>query len=311
MNDLISIIVPTKNAEKTILRTLQSLSKQTYKNIEIINIDCSSDSTKSIVKKFSNKDKRVKCIDSPVVGLAKQRNYGVEIASGEFVIFVDGDDAASPHFVDNLYSEIKKTNSDIVCTNFVHINSETNEILDKKDSNSSIILSGIEACFQLETTRNTQLTLCQGKLLRRTFLQKFKINEKVLNEDEATTYLWYLNSTKICIMDSQDYLYYITPNSLSSLHNKNLEIKVPQLIWSYEQRYLAYKSTNDRKLTFLGWKRLIDVSLQYAYVFKKNNNKSLKKLMKSYYKNYRNFHYLVSHFCTYLKLFLKYIRVIV
>ena len=167
MEPLISIIIPTKNAEKTIGRTLESLLKQTYKNFEILNIDISNDSTPDIVKKYADVDKRFHTIKSPVQGLAKQRNYGVKQAKGDLIIFIDGDDAVTPTFIETLYNQYKKYNADIVCTNFLHINSETGAQLDKINESKINALTNINTCLLLEGQRNTQLTLCQGKLLKK------------------------------------------------------------------------------------------------------------------------------------------------
>lgn len=88
---LISVIIPVFNGEKTIKKTLQSVFNQTLSDLEIILInDGSQDATLEIVS--SLKDPRLKVISYPNSGVAATRNRGIELASGEFISFLDADD---------------------------------------------------------------------------------------------------------------------------------------------------------------------------------------------------------------------------
>lgn len=89
-----SIVVAAYNVEKYIRRCLDSLVRQTYKKVEIIVVnDCSTDNTSSICHEYAIKDNRIHIIDKDVnEGLSLARNSGVDICSGDYVTFVDGDD---------------------------------------------------------------------------------------------------------------------------------------------------------------------------------------------------------------------------
>ena len=89
-NDLVSIIVPVYNAEKTLKKCCYSLLEQTYKNIEIILVnDGSNDDSSKICRKFAKNDHRVKFIDKENGGVSSARNAGIECARGEYLSFVD------------------------------------------------------------------------------------------------------------------------------------------------------------------------------------------------------------------------------
>lgn len=94
--DLISIIIPTFNSSKHIKSTLDSVLSQTYTNWECILVDDgSNDSTISILIDYANKDERIKWYKRPDTkqkGPSSARNYGIEKANGEFVVFLDSDD---------------------------------------------------------------------------------------------------------------------------------------------------------------------------------------------------------------------------
>lgn len=97
-NTVISIIIPTYNAERFILNTINSVKAQTYKNWEIIVIDdCSSDRTVQIVKEQQVADKRIRIIKlKNNSGAAIARNTGIKSANGKYVAFLDSDDLWLP-----------------------------------------------------------------------------------------------------------------------------------------------------------------------------------------------------------------------
>ncbi|MGN0417682.1 glycosyltransferase family 2 protein [Anaerostipes faecalis] len=96
MNEKISIIVPVYNAERTLKRCVESLIRQTYKNIEIILVnDGSTDRSLVICKKFEAQDKRIKVLDKPNGGVSSARNAGLDTAMGKYIMFCDSDDYVS------------------------------------------------------------------------------------------------------------------------------------------------------------------------------------------------------------------------
>ena len=94
MNDnLISIIVPIYNVEKYLNQCIQSIVKQTYKNLEIILIDDgSTDKSPELCDEWATNDKRIKVIHQKNQGAAMAKNQGLESATGELIAFVDSDD---------------------------------------------------------------------------------------------------------------------------------------------------------------------------------------------------------------------------
>ncbi|MDN4495138.1 glycosyltransferase family 2 protein [Ureibacillus aquaedulcis] len=115
----ISFIVPAYNAEKTISRCLSSILNQTYKNIEIIVIDDGSiDSTYDICQSFSKEDRRIKLLTQNNLGASSARNKGIEIATGEYVQFVDADDYINVKTVEVLVENLNKRFVDIIFFGF-------------------------------------------------------------------------------------------------------------------------------------------------------------------------------------------------
>lgn len=97
MGDLISIIVPVYNAEKTLERCVASLLGQSYENIEILLVnDGSKDQSLAMCRGFARQDSRIRVIDKENGGVSSARNAGLDAAKGRWVMFCDSDDWAEP-----------------------------------------------------------------------------------------------------------------------------------------------------------------------------------------------------------------------
>ena len=91
--DLISIIIPVYNVEKYLKECVDSVRKQTYKNLEIILIDDGSkDNSGKLCDELAKEDNRIKVIHKENGGLSDARNVGIENATGEYIQFIDSDD---------------------------------------------------------------------------------------------------------------------------------------------------------------------------------------------------------------------------
>lgn len=113
-NDKISVIVPTYNIESYIEKAVESICAQTYRDLEIILVnDGSSDGTPALLDKLAKKDDRIKVIHKENGGVTKARLCGVEVATGEWIGFVDGDDYIEPQMYEMLLANAKKHEADI------------------------------------------------------------------------------------------------------------------------------------------------------------------------------------------------------
>lgn len=101
---LISIIIPVFNVEQYIPQCLSSVLRQSYKNLEIICIDDSStDSSLGILRHYQQTDTRIRVISQTNKGVAAARNLGLNLASGELLIFIDSDDWLDDTFFETIH----------------------------------------------------------------------------------------------------------------------------------------------------------------------------------------------------------------
>ena len=101
----VSVIMPVYNAEKTIERAILSIINQTYNNIELILInDGSTDGTESIIKKYIEKENKIdiQYYFQKNSGPSIAKNLGIDIAIGEYILFVDSDDTISENYIESL-----------------------------------------------------------------------------------------------------------------------------------------------------------------------------------------------------------------
>ncbi|MGY3662873.1 MAG: glycosyltransferase family 2 protein [Roseburia sp. 1XD42-69] len=135
MEKLVSIVVPVYNAEKYITNCINALQKQIYPNIEIILVDDGSrDKSLEICNMFAVNDKRIKVVHKENGGVSSARNTGIEMASGEYLMFADADDMAEPFWVKRMVELAEQWNVNLVICSYHKVQNYT----EAKQSSGSI-----------------------------------------------------------------------------------------------------------------------------------------------------------------------------
>lgn len=117
----VSIIVPIFNAAEYLEQTLESIKKQTYRNIEVLLIDDgSTDGSSAICDKYHDKDERFLVFHIENGGVSRARNYGLDHATGDYVMFIDSDDLVNPKYVQIMLCTAKSTDSKIVTCKYLN-----------------------------------------------------------------------------------------------------------------------------------------------------------------------------------------------
>lgn len=121
MGEKITVIVPIYNVEQYLSQCLDSILRQTYKNLEIILVDDGSlDHCSEMCDIYQKKDNRIKVIHKKNGGLSDARNTALDIATGDYVTFVDSDDFILPNYVETLYTALKSNEADIAQVKFTY-----------------------------------------------------------------------------------------------------------------------------------------------------------------------------------------------
>jgi len=120
MQPKVSIIIPVFNVESYLCKSLDSVLKQTLKEIEIIIInDGSTDNSLKICRKFERKDKRIKLINQVNKGVSAARNVGLKMATGEYIGFVDPDDWIEPTMFEYMYKSTTLNNAELTMCEYL------------------------------------------------------------------------------------------------------------------------------------------------------------------------------------------------
>lgn len=210
-SDLISIIVPVYNSELYINRCLDSLLKQTYKNIEIIIVDDGSkDNSLQLIKGYANKDSRIKVYTQSNQGPSVARNTGLDNATGKYIMFVDADDFIDKNMVTNMVEGIKDDKNTLVLCD----NSEiwANEIEERKlfDTDKNYI----KKVDVIKAIASGKAGLVCGKLFNKNIIKEHNIKfdkEIKMCEDQ----IFFLNISRYC----DDFIY--IPKSLYFYDRRN------------------------------------------------------------------------------------------
>ena len=280
-NEIVSIIVPAYNAERTINRCIDSILKQSYGNLEIIIInDGSKDSTEEKCMKYT-KNKKIKYIRIKNSGVSNARNIGIENSTGTYIMFVDSDDYIEKNMVERLYDNINENVDLVICSkNLITINEKISEKIDI----ASCTLKK-ENIIQLYRAKILNPPYC--KLYRSAIIKSKSIRFDIsisIGEDLLFNILYLKNITKdIKILNENLYNYEkINKNSLSVRYYSNM-LEMKKKITDELKRYEL--DTEEKELQL----QLIMFDLLFSAVTNELKNKNRNFLIR-YINGYKIIH---------------------
>ena len=210
MHDLISVIIPIYKVEEYLDACVTSVLAQTHKNLEIILVDDGSpDHCPRMCDDWAEKDNRIRVIHKPNGGLSDARNAGIDIATGDYIAFVDSDDYIKPDMMEKLYAAIRKENADIAACGFLNCEGGNQTAWGCRD------FAGIpEEIFALLYQDTAYPVAACNKLYRRECWQKLRFPVGKTCEDAFTTYRLIHNARRIVMIPQALYCYRIRPGSI-------------------------------------------------------------------------------------------------
>jgi len=181
--DKISIVVPVYNVEKYLDNSICHILNQTYKNLEIILVDDgSTDGSGQICDRYARKDSRIRVYHKENGGSSSARNLGLEMATGEFIGFLDADDYADETMYEVLHRTMVETNCEIAQVMSRDFDEQGNLLKDAYRSSGQVNYLPKSEMFRLLMLHEGDSSFCT-KLIRTDFAKKFRFSENRLNED--------------------------------------------------------------------------------------------------------------------------------
>lgn len=212
--DLISVIVPVYCVEPYIEQCINSILNQSFHNLEVILVDDGSpDACPQICDDYAKKDQRLKVIHKENGGLSDTRNVGLDIASGEWIAFVDSDDFLEPTMLQTLYEASVTQKADMAVCNAAFFDSQRYLCRPDWFSVNDGCISGLDV---LKTGRiPTSLVVAWNKLYRRAIFETVYYPVGRIHEDEAIAHQVLYMCDKIVCLDQKLYYYRQNPNGIT------------------------------------------------------------------------------------------------
>lgn len=205
----VSVIIPVHNAEKYLNKCLDSILKQTLRDIEIICInDDSTDKSLKILEQHQNDDSRIKIINTKCHCSGGARNKGLEIATGEYVGFVDADDWIDNDYFEKLYNLAINESSDIAATSSVKVMRD-NKIIYEKYMGATSLKNPVDSLLK-KANCITTTGVCCNKIYKASMLKEHNIKFLELNNPSEDNYFnacSIIAANKLIFLDDSSYYY--------------------------------------------------------------------------------------------------------
>ena len=203
----VSVILPVYNVEKDLENCLNSILNQSFKDFELIMVDDGSKDRSGIIcDSYAKIDGRIKLIHQENMGLSMARNNGIDIAKGEYIIFIDSDDSIDRHTIQILYDNLVENDADISVGDYEAIY-ESGKIEDEEKENNISILSNIEAVNKILDKNSIKMIVAWCKLYRRELFETIRYPKGKYHEDEFVTYKLLYKAERIVETDAKLYYY--------------------------------------------------------------------------------------------------------
>lgn len=287
----VSIIVPIYNVEQYINCCINSIIEQTYRKIEIILVDDGSpDNCPLICDDYVRKDERIRVIHKKNGGLVSARKAGVSIATGEYVMYVDGDDWIDKDFVEKLVEPLENSKVDVVTTTAIYMNYEDGRQLERcnkmkegeyheTDFFTKIYPYYIyeDRFYDTSLSANAVSYLCKREILLK---KQSEIDDYItIGEDIALTFRLFLTIDSLVVVNIFGYHYRQQSNSM--IHKKYDNIKQIEALYislkdainncDNEERGVRLRNKIARLIFFAMWigapEKIAQISNDYIFPY--------------------------------------------
>lgn len=239
---LVSIIIPVYNVEKYLPKCIDSILNQTYQNIEIVLVnDGSNDSSRQICDEYAVIDSRILVIHKDNGGVSSARNRGLDIATGEWVLFVDADDILPNDALDYYAEVVSKNDVDMVLGSYVKCN-EVGKIIKSNQKQFQKQLSMLD-CLKLFYKSDIFQGYVWNRLMKLSIIKEnhLRYNESIyFKEDGLFAVQYMVCCSRPCYYSSKVvYHYFIHESSSMKIYNSIFSYKY---LTNLDARILCLKS---------------------------------------------------------------------
>ena len=273
----VSIIIPVYNCAPYIDRCIRSIMMQTYKDIEIIVInDGSPDNSSSIIEALAAEDTRITLITQENQGVCVARNNGIAAATGDYLLFVDGDDYVDPDYIESLVTAAQKNNSDLVITGYKTEDFETGKYTETIPTSYT---SGTDEMWAY------RIMGVLARLYRRAFWDEyhfaFTLEKNVRAEDLPISLCANYLAKNITIVKASGYHYIQHEGSAMTRFQGLKNFSFPKL--AFEEVAEALKTSSDHNGRDFMVYGILKTFAQFSFNLAKGADKQTKKELNDYF----------------------------
>ena len=248
---IVSIIIPVFKAEKYINKCVDSITRQTFSDYEIILIDDgSTDRCPQICDEYAAGDNRIKVIHTENKGASAARNVGIEAAEGKYILFVDADDEIDSQMLDNLYNVAVKYDADMVICNSKRVYDDIEPEESTREFDGHIIEGNSETMLEMMFYDEIFRWEPWGKLYKRELFftdKKHRFIEGIVYEDLYLIPRLIVEANKLVYIDLPLYKYTIRKGSVMSYDHGLI---VPYALVTVTEANIEYFKNNNEKNLF-------------------------------------------------------------
>ncbi len=247
---LVSVIVPIYKVESYLSHCVDSILRQTYYRIEVILIDDGSpDRCGAICDEYAKQDKRIKVIHQDNMGLSGARNTGIDVAVGEYVAFVDGDDWIHPKYIETMLEACIDNNCTLCQCDFFNV---VDDYTPRNEYAGSVFTFETNEFVKAEyEIYSWNCVVAWNKLYHRSLFDGIRYPLGRLHEDEYTTYKIISAAERVALIT--DKLYYYRRRDDGIMQGECVEKRRSDVKKALEER-IAYYEANE-ELVLAKWAR--------------------------------------------------------
>lgn len=295
MEKCVSVIVPIYKVEPYLRRAIDSIIKQSYSNLEIILVDDGSpDKCGEICDEYGLLDDRIKVIHKENGGLSDARNAGLDIATGEYIAFVDSDDYIAGDYVETLLAALNEHDADVAMCSYAVTSSleYDGSIFEEGHDDDKKRDGAIEVCSREELLKNlydanhcdaTYFIVAWNKLYKASLWEGIRFPKGKIHEDEATTYKIYDKAAKGVYLHRPLYGYFSAPESIT---RGGFQVKRLDWMDALDGRIAFFEERGEKDQVRFARRARANGAIHYYYPLKEflPEEKSQRKRLKSYVK---------------------------
>lgn len=261
-NSIVSVIIPVYNVEFFLDRCVQSALSQTYPYLEIILVDDgSTDLSGKLCDEYIDTDSRIRVVHKENGGLSSARNAGIDVATGEYIFFLDSDDYIMDETIETMLNKAKSRDYGVVSCGIEQVWD-----IDKMDLNAPFTSpvagewDGRSSVLEMQLN-NTICSVACNKLYKASLWKKMRFPVGKLHEDEYTTYRILYEAERVAYIPDLFYKYYQRADGISA--GTTSDDRDDHLAAFYE-RFEFFKSCGDVELTEWSLVRYLEY-IKYLY----------------------------------------------